>query len=197
MAAVSASSIPEPTVAELSSFVNGGLELVVETIGFAGDYSDPDTVPGSLFVLLAGSANDIPDMTISDVAGISYCELESVLREWCPPSASGPSMAAPILLKSRARRLLKACKLALKRRQARLEPPVSQGKYSAPQKAFCSLLLLPLPPPPHAAAAAAAIATSKVFCSLGRSQRTRTPPLLFNNKSLCRRIKYTAGRWLL
>ena len=76
-----ASSIPEPTVAELSSFLDGSLELVVETIGFVGDYSDPSTVPGSLFVMLAGNAADIPDMTMSDVAGISYEELDAVLQE--------------------------------------------------------------------------------------------------------------------
>ena len=80
-----ASNIPEPTVAELSSFLDGTLELVVETIGFVGDYSDPLTVPGSLFVLLAGNAADMPDMTMSDLAGISYAELESILQEWSPP----------------------------------------------------------------------------------------------------------------
>lgn len=91
-------NVPEPSVAELSSFVEGNLELIVETIGCVGDFSDPDSVPGSLFVLLAGNAADIPDMSISDVAGISYDQLEAILQEWCP------HMAASVLLKSRARR---------------------------------------------------------------------------------------------
>ena len=108
-----AAAIPEPTVAELSSFVEGTLELVVETTGFVGDYSDPETVPGSLFVLLAGNAADILDMSMSNVAGISYEEFEAILQEWCPPISCATNMAASVLLKSRARRLLKACKLVL------------------------------------------------------------------------------------
>lgn len=52
-------------------------------------------------------------MSMSDVAGISYEELEAILQECCPPTAGGTNMAASMLLKSRARRLLKACKLVL------------------------------------------------------------------------------------
>ena len=42
-----AANIPEPSVSELTSFMSGGLELVVESTGFVGDHSDPDTVLGS------------------------------------------------------------------------------------------------------------------------------------------------------
>ena len=52
-------------------------------------------------------------MTVSDLAGISYDEFEALMEEWAPPTADGSSMAASVLLKSRARRLLKACKLVL------------------------------------------------------------------------------------
>ena len=80
-----ASSIPEPSVSELVSFQDGSLELMVETIGFVGDHSDPASVPGSLFVLIAGNAADVPDITMSDLAGISYDELEALMQEWTPP----------------------------------------------------------------------------------------------------------------
>ena len=64
-------------------------------------------------MLLACSADDIPDMTITDVAGMSYEDLDAVLQHWAPPSSTGSSAPASILLKSRVRRMLKACKLVL------------------------------------------------------------------------------------
>ena len=57
--------------------------------------------------LLIGNADDINQCTISDVAGITYNELDTAMADW-----TVLSRPATLIQKSKARRLLKACKLS-------------------------------------------------------------------------------------
>ena len=101
------SAIPEVSAEQLAAIKEGSIAAAAEIVGFDSKISDPDAVAGSLLTMLIGSPSDIDQCELVGVAGITYEELDTALGEWFYGGR-----AATLIMKSKARRFLKACKLA-------------------------------------------------------------------------------------